>query len=600
MTNPRILALTPLCAVVAFCIAAAIASPAQTFTTIHSFTGPTQGGSWPYAGLIQATDGNFYGVASAGGGGGCTFGCGTIYKITPEGMLTILYTFLFPDCCETSSGLIQAKNGHFYGTTGYGGSFSNCSFYLGCGTVYEITPEGTQTTVYNFSELAAPLSGVIQASDGNLYGTTYYGGGGSCTFGCGTIFQLTPEGALTTLFNFAGTNGAAPGELVQAGNGDFYGTTLSGGAGGAYGLDGNGTLFEITSGGALTMLNSFCAQTNCSDGGGPTTLIHAVDGNFYGTTLYGGANGNGTVFKITPGGALTSLYSFCAAKNCSDGSEPTGLMQATDGNFYGTTLHGTGNAVGTIFEITPAGALTTIHKFAGTGGANPYSGVTQAADGKFYGTTLYGGTSNNCIEGCGTVFSFSPSAVKSPTSTVIFSSLNPSSYGQTATWTATVTTTGSVPPTGKVNFTWSGHSIGTGTLSSSGVAILTNSNLNADSYPLTAVYAGDDNNLGSTSAIVNQVVTETTSSATLTSSPNPSLPGQSVTFTANILSPTVIPTGPVTFSVGKTVLGTAELSGGTATFASSTLVVGSTTVTATYAGDSNIAESLASVIQSVQ
>ena len=599
MTNPRTLALTPLCAVIAFCIATAIASQAQTLTTIHSFTGSTQGGSWPYGGLIQAVDGNFYGITSSGGGGGCTFGCGTIFKITPEGTLTMLYSFQFSDCCQTSSGLIQAKNGNFYGTTPYGGGFSNCTFYLGCGTVYEITPEGVMTTVYNFSELAAPLSGVIQASDGNFYGATYYGGGGSCTLGCGTIFQLTPAGTLTTLNSFIGTNGTGPGGLVQSTDGNFYGTTLSGGAGSSYGLDGNGTVFEITSGGTLTTLYSFCGQTNCSDGGGPSALIHAVDGNFYGTTLYGGAHGDGTVFRITAGGALTTIYSFCAEQNCVDGSEPVGLMQAADGNFYGTTLHGPNDGVGTIFEITAGGTLTTIHKFARTDGANPSAGVMQAADGKFYGTTIYGGTSTNCSAGCGTVFSFAPSAVKGPTSTVISSSLNPSIYGQAVSWTATVTTSGSIPPTGKVNFVWSGYSIGTVALNSSGVATLTKSTLNADSYPLTAVYAGDANNLGSTSAVLNQVVSEATSSATLTSSPNPSLSGQTVTFTAKITSSTVTPSGPVTFSVGKTVLGTAELSGGKATFTSSTLANGSTTVTATYAGDSNIAESSASVVQNV-
>src|SRR5579872_3273703 len=186
MTNPRTLALSALastpsrridcgrnsgrlqaaCIVTAFWIATAIASPAQTFTTIHSFTGPNQGGSSPNGGLIQATDGNFYGTTSSGGGGSCTFGCGTIFKITPAGALTMLYSFQYPEW-GPSSGLIQANNGNFYGTTAYGGGSSNCYELNGCGTVYEITPGGTLTTVYSFSELAGLLSGVIQASDGN-------------------------------------------------------------------------------------------------------------------------------------------------------------------------------------------------------------------------------------------------------------------------------------------------------------------------------------------------------------------------------------------------------------------------------------------------
>jgi len=178
--------------------------------------------------------------------------------------------------------------------------------------------------------------------------------------------------------------------------------------------------------------------------------------------------------------------------------------------------------------------------------------------------------------------------------------LNPSIYGQKVTWTATVTSSSSITPTGKVRFTWSGYTIGSATLNSSGVATLTRSNLNADPYPLTAVYGGDVNNLPSTSAILNQVVLQTTSTASLTSSPNPSMQGQAVTFTAKISSPTVIPKGPVTFTAGKTVLGTTQLSGGQAKLTISSLSMGSTKVTATYNGDSNIAKSSASVIQTVQ
>jgi uncharacterized repeat protein (TIGR03803 family) len=396
--------LQAICIVTAFWVTAAIASPAQSFAMIHSFAGPTQGGAWPRAGLTQGTDGNFYGTTTSGGGGSCTFGCGTIFKITPAGTLNILYSFQFPEW-GPSSGVIQANDGNFYGTTTFGGGSSNCYFTNGCGTVYEITPEGTMTLLYTFTEPGGPSAGVIQASDGNFYGTTESGG----TFGSGTIFKLTPAGVLTTLYSFAGTNSPAPGALVQATDGNFYGTTGYGGAGSAYGLDGNGTVFEFTSAGALTTLYSFCAQTNCADGGGPAALIQAADGNFYGATLYGGTHGNGTVFKLSTGGTLTTIYSFCADPNCSDGAEPTGLMQAADGNFYGTTLYGGGAGIGTIFEIID-GNLTTIHKSshaaAPSYGANPSAGVMQAADGSFHGTTIYGGTSSNCSDGCGTVFTF--------------------------------------------------------------------------------------------------------------------------------------------------------------------------------------------------
>jgi Bacterial Ig-like domain (group 3)/FG-GAP-like repeat len=190
---------------------------------------------------------------------------------------------------------------------------------------------------------------------------------------------------------------------------------------------------------------------------------------------------------------------------------------------------------------------------------------------------------------------------KCPTSTSLGSTLNPSIYGQKVTFTATVTTTGSQVPTGSITFEWEGNIIGKSIeLNGSGVATLTKSGLNADTYPLTAIYKGDSYNLGSTSAILDQVITETTSTARLTSSPNPSTQGQAVTFTAKITSPTVGAKGPVTFTAGKTVLGTVELSAEKATLTTSSLPTGSTEVTVTYAGDSNIAKSSASLTQTVQ
>jgi hypothetical protein len=202
-------------------------------------------------------------------------------------------------------------------------------------------------------------------------------------------------------------------------------------------------------------------------------------------------------------------------------------------------------------------------------------------------------------------FSMSTSAVtkqvvdKDVTSTTLLSSLNPSIYGQNVTWTASVTTSGPIGATGTVHLSWDGYGVGTATLNASGVATLTRSNLNADSYPIVAEYQGDANNGPSASAILNQVINQTTSAATLTSSPNPSTQGQAVTFTAKITSPTTVPTGPVNFTAGNTVLGSVELSGGKATFTTSSLPVGSTTVTVTYPWNSNIASSSASVTQAV-
>jgi hypothetical protein len=232
-----------------------------------------------------------------------------------------------------------------------------------------------------------------------------------------------------------------------------------------------------------------------------------------------------------------------------------------------------------------------------SGGIFPYSLVTTDLNGDGKLDLVF---TNYLSADIGVLLNNTPRG-KSTTTTSLASSLNPSIYGQTVTWTATVTTSGSVPPTGTVNFNWGGglHSFGTGTLNSLGVATLTRSTENADAYAMTAVYSGDGGNSRSTSAILNQVITQATSSATLASSPNPSAQGQAVTFTATITSPTCKPTGPVTFTAGKTVLGTAQLANNKAKFTISTLAVGSTTVTATYYGDSNISASSASVLQSV-
>jgi hypothetical protein len=197
----------------------------------------------------------------------------------------------------------------------------------------------------------------------------------------------------------------------------------------------------------------------------------------------------------------------------------------------------------------------------------------------------------------------STSIIKSATSTILTSNLNPSVYGQSVTLTAMVAGTGSISPSGTVAFTWSDlgieYTLGTASLNSAGVATLTKSNLNADSYPITAVYSGDTSNLGSSSATLILSVTQTTSSASLTSTPNPSNVGQSVTFTAEITSPTVRPTGPVTFTLGKTVLGTVELASSKAALVTTSLPSGSNLVTVTYQGDSNIKSSSASVTQIV-
>jgi len=380
---------------------------AQTFNILDSFNGTD--GYNPVGGLVQTTHGDLYGTTNLGGANSV----GTVFKITPSGTLTTVYNFCSQSGCtdgaEPSAGLIQATNGDLYGTTQSGGVEDD-------GTVFKITPSGTLTTLYKFCETSgcpdgySPEAGLLQASNGNFYGTTYLGG----AHADGTIFKMTAAGALTTLHTFDGTDGAYPARgvgLMQASNGSLYGLTEY------YGTNGGGTVFEMTTGGTLTTLYSFCKVVNglgyCTDGERPEGgLVQATDGNFYGVTETGGANDSGTVFKITPTGTLTTLYSFCSVvvnSTCTDGASPTGgLIQATDGNLYGITDGGGANTGGTVFEITLGGTLTTLYSF-GSNGSNPgYAGLVQDTGGAFYGTTGYGGSFLSvCPSGCGTIFDLS-------------------------------------------------------------------------------------------------------------------------------------------------------------------------------------------------
>jgi len=403
-----------------------------SFTTLHSFD--FTDGAHPYAGLVQATDGNFYGTATNGGANSCiyygtNFGCGTVFQITPGGTLTTLHNFDSTDGAWPYAGLLQATDGNFYGTTQMGGANdacngSNTSGYTGCGTVFKITLSGTLTSLYSFCALSScadgdnPYAALVQGTDGNFYGTTQFGGAS----GYGTVFKITPSGALTTLYGFDYKDGGQlEGALVQGTDGNFYGTTVEGGTAGY------GTVFKITPSGALTTLYSFCsgyylsgAKIECADGMAPSfygSLVQGTDGNFYGTTTWGGANdlcrlsayivGCGTVFKITPSGTLTTLYSFCSQSGCTDGSQPdAGLVQATDGNLYGTTSSGGAHGFGSVFKITPGGTLTALYSFGSqtncADGNSPFAPLVQDTDGNFYGTTLGGGANYD-----GTVFSLS-------------------------------------------------------------------------------------------------------------------------------------------------------------------------------------------------
>jgi uncharacterized repeat protein (TIGR03803 family) len=359
---------------------AVMCAAAANFSTLANFNG-TNGAVPQYGSLVQGFAGNYNGTTSYGG----TNNSGTVFRMTPTGTLTTLYNFCSQVNCADGAGpaggLVLATDGQFYGTTSAGGANND-------GTIFTFTG-GVLTTLHSFdgTDGAVPLAGLVQASNGLLYGTTLVGGADNR----GTVFDITPGGTLTTLYNFCSQanciDGDGPvGGLVLATDGNFYGTTQAGGAADA------GTVFQITAGGVLTTLHSF----DGSDGSRPLgSLVQASNGNFYGTTNLGGTVNEGTVFEITPAGTLVTLYNFCSQAGCTDGARPVGgLIQATDGNFYGTTQTGGAGNYGTIFEITAAG-LTTLYSFDEADGFLPYGGLLQSPNGSFYGTTSGGGAGND-------------------------------------------------------------------------------------------------------------------------------------------------------------------------------------------------------------
>jgi len=321
----------------------------------------------------------------------------TAMALPAQETFTTLHSFDSTDGANPGVVLIQATNGALYGTASSFGA-------NGAGTVFKMTPGGTLTTVYNFCSESGcmdgvlPEAGLLQATSGDFYGTTNGGG-----LGYGTVFKITPGGTLTTLYSFCSQSGCADGAnpfagLVQGANGDFYGTARNGGA------NSGGTVFEITPTGRLTTMHKFCSQNDCTDGSNPlAALVEATDGDLYGTTSGGGTSDLGTVFKITRSGTLTTLHSF----DRTDGSAPGAVLaQGTDGNFYGTTNSGGARGYGTIFEMAPSGTLATLHSFCEhlgcTDGRNPGAGLMQATNGTFYGTASFGGANQD-----GTVFNFS-------------------------------------------------------------------------------------------------------------------------------------------------------------------------------------------------
>jgi uncharacterized repeat protein (TIGR03803 family) len=359
-------------------------SPSGTETTLYSFAGYPNDGANPYAGLVQGSDGNFYGTTYYGGG----YNYGTVFRISPSGTETTLYNFAgYPNdgAYPYYAALVEGSDGNFYGTTLDGGTHNY-------GTVFRISPSGTETILYNFGNGSGdgkyPRAALVEGSDGNFYGTTYYGGG----YNYGTVFRISPGGSYEVIYTFQNSRvpgappiGAYPSGLVQGSDGNFYGTTAAGGQSAACGSPGCGSVFRVTPSGSYTVLHSFAPTTGVIPRAG---LVQGSDGNFYGTTYYGGPSNSGTVFRVSVSGSYTSLYFFAGFP--SDGANPqAALVQGSDGNFYGTTYDGGTNSpspgAGTVFRID-AGLCT--YTYGVTVSSSPAGG------GSTTGTGVYGCGSN--------------------------------------------------------------------------------------------------------------------------------------------------------------------------------------------------------------
>ena len=395
-TTPRRyawVALTFLCAT-----ACATSQTTWSESLLYSFNGAS--GRNPSGGVIQASDGNFYAAVNTGGANNE----GAIVQITPAGVASTIYSFCAQtNCMDGSSpeGLIEGPDGNFYGTTGSGGTATGS----GQGVAYKVTPGGVETVLHVFcstdsvtcADGEGPASALALGADGNLYGTTVSHGVNGTAIEGGTLFQLTPSGTLTVIYSFCALANCADGNEpygapVQGADGNFYGTTVGGGA------KRDGVIYQITPAGVLTVLHSFCVVSGCPDAYDTNNqLVEGPSSTFYGDGFQGGSYGNGSLYSITTAGAFTTLYSFCAASSstCSDGSGPAGgVILGSDGNLYGSTTSGGADTDGVAFQATTAGSVNTIYNFASVepDAVEPFGPMLQDSNGSFEGTSMGGGT----------------------------------------------------------------------------------------------------------------------------------------------------------------------------------------------------------------
>jgi uncharacterized repeat protein (TIGR03803 family) len=497
----------------------AAAEAQNRLTILYNFTNGSDGGH-PGSGGLLYLKGSLYGTAIYAGNG---YDDGMVFQLSNPHNTGWINTPIFTFCGSGPScnpygaagpvgGLATDGLGNLYGTTELG---SGLSSGFGSGTLFELTPSnGGWTPNWLFTPCCTPLASVTFDFQGNFYGTLADGYCGQTLGTFGSVYEWSPaQGGFITLHDFCGLNGTGPGSPVTLHGGNIYGSTPAS-------ASGQGIVFELQhkypkQGWTEAIPYAFCALENCSDGATPMGgLIFDSAGNMYGTTMYGGANGLGTVFKLTPssrGWSETVLYNFCAQANCDDGSYPeAGLVRDQAGNLYGTTCNsaftvanlGPGpyfNMSGTVFQLTPDGVFNV---FANLPGCSLAPLIVR--NGMLYGTISTGG-----LDGYGAVF-----AVESRflTTITLVSNLNPSTHDQAVTFTVTVTSSGPDMPTGKVAFKNGTTLIGTATLSA-GVATLTTSSLAVGTHTITAQYQGDSASAPSTSSVLNQVVNPASASA---------------------------------------------------------------------------------------
>ena len=373
-------------------------------------------GTTPAAGLVMDGSGNLFGTAE---GGSSSFYGGVIFQVSSQGAESLVYNFAaINEGLAPNGWLARDSSGNFYGTTAGGGyTAGQCKRFAGCGLVYKLSG-GTEQVLYDFVGLSdgqEPNGGLILDKNGNLYGTTYKGGQGGGGKP-GTVFEVSPTGSETVLHRFGAykDDGELPTSgLVMDKKGNLYGTTSAGGGDGFYGPglschERCGTVYEVTAAGVEKTLYVFKGWKN-GDGAAPfASLILDSSGNLYGTTYAGGAYGFGTIFKLSPSGVETVLYSFIGLP---DAGNPVGrLLMDKQGNLYGTTSFGGTLGFGAVYQLSASGAEGVLYSFTGgVDGASPFDGLVIDGAGNLYGTTEIGGNFNNsCPEGCGVVFKVAP------------------------------------------------------------------------------------------------------------------------------------------------------------------------------------------------